>query len=44
METLKAMTAKLGTPKLQGKEAVGGKEAPALYFGHNQGQQQFRHR
>jgi len=33
METLKAMTAKLGTPKLDGKEAVGGKEAPALYFG-----------
>jgi hypothetical protein len=27
------MTAKLGTPKLDGKEAVGGKEAPALYFG-----------
>jgi hypothetical protein len=33
METLKAMTAKLGVPKLEGKEAVGGKEAPALYFG-----------
>ena len=33
METLKAMTAKLGTPKLEGKEAVGGKDAPALYFG-----------
>jgi hypothetical protein len=33
METLKTMTAKLGTPKLQGNEAVGGKEAPALYFG-----------
>jgi Cache 3/Cache 2 fusion domain len=33
METLKAMTAKLGTPKLDGTEAVGGKEAPALYFG-----------
>ena len=27
------MTAKLGTPKLAGKEAVGGKDAPALYFG-----------
>jgi len=27
------MTAKLGAPKLEGKEAVGGKEAPALYFG-----------
>src|SRR5215467_7747564 len=33
METLKAMTAKLGTPKLEGTEAVGGKEAPGLYFG-----------
>jgi hypothetical protein len=33
MEALKAMTAKLGVPKLEGKEAVGGKEAPALYFG-----------
>ena len=33
MESLKAMTAKLGAPKLEGKEAVGGKEAPALYFG-----------
>ena len=33
MESLKAMTAKLGPPKIEGKEAVGGKEAPALYFG-----------
>jgi hypothetical protein len=33
METLKAMTAKLGAPKLDGQEAVGGKDAPALYFG-----------
>jgi hypothetical protein len=33
METLKAMTAKLGAPELEGKEAVGGKDAPALYFG-----------
>jgi hypothetical protein len=33
MSSLKAMTAKLGAPKLQGKEAVGGKDAPALYFG-----------
>jgi hypothetical protein len=33
METLKAMTAKLGAPKLEGHEAVGDKEAPALYFG-----------
>jgi hypothetical protein len=31
--TLKAMTAKLGAPKIDGKEAVGGKDAPALYFG-----------
>jgi hypothetical protein len=35
METLKSMTAKLGGPKLEGSEAVGGKEAPALYFGTN---------
>jgi hypothetical protein len=33
MQTLKVMTAKLGKPKLEGQEAVGGKEAPALYFG-----------
>jgi hypothetical protein len=33
MDSLKAMTAKLGAPKLEGKEAVGGKDAPALYFG-----------
>jgi hypothetical protein len=33
METLKTMTAKLGTPKLEGNEAVGGKDAPILYFG-----------
>jgi hypothetical protein len=33
METLKSMTAKLGAPKLEGNEAVGSKEAPALYFG-----------
>jgi cache 3/cache 2 fusion protein len=33
METLKAITAKLGAPKLEGKEAVGGKDAPSLYFG-----------
>src|SRR5262245_12908586 len=33
MSTLKAMTAKLGAPKIEGKEAVGGKDAPALYFG-----------
>ena len=33
METLKAMTAKLGTPRLEGRETVGGKDAPVLYFG-----------
>jgi hypothetical protein len=33
MASLKAMTAKLGSPKVEGKEMVGGKEAPALYFG-----------
>jgi Cache 3/Cache 2 fusion domain len=33
MELLMAMTAKLGAPKLEGTEAVDGKEAPALYFG-----------
>jgi hypothetical protein len=35
METLKSMTAKSGAPKLEGKEAVGGKDAPALYFGNH---------
>jgi cache 3/cache 2 fusion protein len=33
MASIKAMAAKLGAPKLEGKEAVGGKDAPALYFG-----------
>ena len=33
MASLKAMAAKLGAPKLEGHEAVGGKDAPALYFG-----------
>jgi hypothetical protein len=33
MEALRNMTAKLGAPKLEGREAVGGKDAPALYFG-----------
>ena len=33
MENLKSMTANLGGPKVEGKEAVGGKDAPALYFG-----------
>jgi hypothetical protein len=30
---LKSMTGKLGAPKVEGQEAVGGKDAPALYFG-----------
>jgi Cache 3/Cache 2 fusion domain len=30
---LKDKTAKLGTPKIEGTEAVGNKSAPALYFG-----------
>ena len=30
VEALKTMTAKLGVPKLEGREAVGGKDAPAL--------------
>ena len=33
MERLKSMTAKLGAPKLEGSEAVGGKDAPGLHFG-----------
>lgn len=33
MELLKSMTAKLGAPKVDGSEAVGGRDAPALYFG-----------
>jgi hypothetical protein len=33
LASLKAMAAKSGTPKLEGREAVGGKDAPALYFG-----------
>ncbi|HEY3180924.1 MAG TPA: Cache 3/Cache 2 fusion domain-containing protein [Casimicrobiaceae bacterium] len=33
MASLKARSAKLGAPKLEGKEAVGGKDAPGLYFG-----------
>jgi hypothetical protein len=33
MASLKAMAAKLGSAKVEGKEAVGGKDAPALYFG-----------
>ena len=33
MAALKAGTAKLGAPKVQGMEAVSGKDAAALYFG-----------
>jgi Cache 3/Cache 2 fusion domain len=33
MEALKAKAEKLGAPKVEGNEAVGGKDAPALYFG-----------
>ena len=33
MELLKAKTEKLGTPKLEGTDAVAGKSVPALYFG-----------
>jgi cache 3/cache 2 fusion protein len=33
MELLKSMTAKLGAPKVDGREAVDGKDAPTLYFG-----------
>ena len=33
MATLKAQTAKLGAPKVEGMDAVAGKEVPALYFG-----------
>ena len=33
MEILKSMTAKLGAPKLEGREPVGDKDAPVLYFG-----------
>jgi hypothetical protein len=33
MASLKAMAAKLGSPKVEGKDPVGGKDAPALYFG-----------
>lgn len=33
MADLKAAAAKLGAPKIEGKEAVSGKDASALYFG-----------
>jgi hypothetical protein len=35
METLRTITTKLGAPKLEGREAIGGRvrDAPVLYFG-----------
>ena len=33
MASLKEKTAKLGVPKVEGRDPVGGKDAPALYFG-----------
>ena len=33
MAALKDQTTKLGAPKIDGKEGVGGRDAPALYFG-----------
>jgi len=33
MAALKDKTARLGAPKIEGEERVGGKSAPALYFG-----------
>jgi len=33
METLKALTAKLGAPKVEGNDLVGGNDTPGLYFG-----------
>jgi hypothetical protein len=33
MASLQAMAAKLGAPRLAGREPVGGKDAPGLYFG-----------
>ena len=33
MASLKAMTARLGAAKIEGREAVAGKDAPTLYFG-----------
>ncbi|WP_374547394.1 Cache 3/Cache 2 fusion domain-containing protein [Rhodoblastus sp.] len=33
MSALKAKAAKLGAPKIEGKDMVAGKEVPALYFG-----------
>ena len=42
MELLKSMTAKLGAPKVEGKESVGGKDAPRAVFRHYQDEQQLR--
>jgi hypothetical protein len=33
MQSLKAKAAQLGPPRVEGMDAVGGKEVPALYFG-----------
>src|SRR6478736_893575 len=33
MAALRDQTTKLGAPKIDGKNAVGGRDAPALYFG-----------
>ena len=33
MRALKAKTAKLGVPKIEGKDPIAGRDAPALYFG-----------
>lgn len=33
MQLLRSEAAKLGPPKIEGKDSVGGKEVPAIYFG-----------
>jgi len=33
MASLKVMATNLGAPKIEGKEVVGGRDAPAMYFG-----------
>jgi hypothetical protein len=33
MVALKTKTAKLGVPKIEGKDSIAGRDAPALYFG-----------
>src|SRR6478736_1393590 len=43
MAALKGQTTKLGAPKIDGNDAVGGRDAPALYFGSTE-QQLFRGR